>query len=58
MQGRAIGLFFCIGGIGWAVVPFVVGKLADRVGLQKAFLAVAGCSTGLVAMCIVLYLFA
>ena len=58
MEGRAIGLFFCIGGIGWAVVPFVVGKLADRVGLQKAFLVVAGCSTGLVAMCIVLYLFA
>jgi len=58
LEGRAIGLFFCIGGIGWAVVPFVVGKLADRVGLQRAFLAVAACSTGLVAMCIVLYLFA
>ena len=57
MEGRAIGLFFCIGGIGWAVVPFMVGRMADRVGLQKSFLVVAGCSTGLVVMCTVLYLF-
>ncbi|MCH7988801.1 MAG: hypothetical protein IID46_06560, partial [Planctomycetes bacterium] len=54
VQGRAIGLFFCIGGVGWAVVPFMVGKLADRVGLQKSFLVVAVCATGLVAMCTVL----
>ena len=57
MEGRAIGLFFCIGGIGWAVVPFMVGRMADRVGLQKSFLVVAGCSAGLVVMCTVLYLF-
>jgi fucose permease len=57
MEGRAIGLFFCIGGVGWAVIPFTVGKLADRFGLQKSFLAVAACSTGLVVMCTVLYLF-
>ena len=54
VQGRAIGLFFCIGGVGWAVIPFTVGKLADRVGLQNSFLVVAGCATGLVAMCTVL----
>ena len=58
VQGRAIGLFFCIGGIGWAVIPFMVGKLADRVGLQKSFLLVAGCASGLVAMCTVLALLA
>ena len=56
MEGRAIGLFFCIGGIGWAGIPFIVGKLADRLGLQKSFLAVAACSAGLVVMCTVLYL--
>ena len=56
MEGRAIGLFFCIGGIGWAGIPFIVGKLADRVGLQKSFLAVAACSIGLVVMCTLLYL--
>jgi fucose permease len=58
VQGRAIGLFFCIGGVGWAVVPFMVGKLADRVGLQKSFLVVAVCASGLVAMCTVLALLA
>jgi fucose permease len=57
MEGRAIGLFFCIGGIGWAVIPFMVGRMADRVGLQKSFLVVACCSAGLVVMCTVLYLF-
>jgi fucose permease len=35
MQGRAIGLFFCIGGIGWAVVPLLVGKLADMTSLKR-----------------------
>jgi len=58
VQVRAIGLFFCIGGVGWAVVPFMVGKLADRVGLQKSFLVVAVCASGLVAMCTVLALLA
>ena len=57
VQGRAIGLFFCIGGIGWAAIPFVVGKIADRVGLQKSFLVVAGCSSGVIVMCTLLYLF-
>ena len=37
MQGRAIGLFFCIGGIGWAVVPFLVGKLADKNSVKTEF---------------------
>jgi hypothetical protein len=35
-----------------------VGKLADRVGLQKSFLVVAGCAFGLVAMCTVLAMLA
>ena len=47
LQGRAIGLFFCIGGIGWALVPFLVGRQADKSGLQKSFYIVAGCVVGL-----------
>ena len=58
VQGRAIGLFFCVGGVGWAVIPFIVGRLADRVGLQRSFLVVAGCASGLVVMCIVLAMMA
>ena len=47
LQGRAIGLFFCIGGIGWALIPFLVGRQADKSGLQKSFYIVAGCVVGL-----------
>ena len=48
LQGRAIGLFFCIGGIGWAIVPYLVGRKADKSGLQNSFYIVAGCVVGLI----------
>tara|TARA_B100000676_G_scaffold29978_1_gene28115 strand:- start:1578 stop:2816 length:1239 start_codon:yes stop_codon:yes gene_type:complete len=54
IQGRAIGLFFCIGGIGWALVPFLVGKQADKSGLQKSFYIVAGCVVGLIVTSVLL----
>ena len=54
IQGRAIGLFFCIGGIGWALVPFFVGKQADKSGLQKSFYIVAGCVVGLIVTSVLL----
>ena len=54
LQGRAIGLFFCIGGIGWALVPFLVGRQAVKSGLQKSFYIVASCVVGLMVSTIVL----
>ncbi|MEC9097429.1 MAG: MFS transporter [Planctomycetota bacterium] len=54
LQGRAIGLFFCIGGIGWALVPFLVGRQADKSGLQKSFYIVASCVVGLMISTIIL----
>lgn len=54
LQGRAIGLFFCIGGIGWALVPYLVGKTADKNGLQKSFYIVAACVVGLILSTVVL----
>ena len=39
--GRAIGLFFCIGGIGWALMPLIVGKVAVKVSVQKAFFLIS-----------------
>jgi fucose permease len=39
--GRAIGLFFCIGGIGWALMPLIVGKVAAKVSVQKAFFLIS-----------------
>ena len=54
LQGRAIGLFFCIGGIGWALVPFLVGRQAVKSGLQKSFYIVASCVVGLMVSTIIL----
>ena len=39
--GRAIGLFFCIGGIGWALMPLIVGKVAAKASVQKAFFLIS-----------------
>ena len=54
LQGRAIGLFFCIGGIGWALIPYLVGRQADKSGLQKSFYIVAASAAGLIISTIVL----
>ncbi len=54
LVGRAIGLFFCIGGIGWAVVPLLVGKIAQKTSVQKAFFVVAGAAAGLTVVTVVL----
>ncbi|MCH2600818.1 MAG: MFS transporter [Pirellulales bacterium] len=54
LQGRAIGLFFCIGGIGWALIPYLVGRQADKSGLQKRLYIVAASAAGLIISTIVL----
>lgn len=38
LHGRAVGLFFCIGGIGWTAIPIVMGIYARRTTVQRAFL--------------------
>jgi MFS transporter, FHS family, glucose/mannose:H+ symporter len=42
LGGRSVGLFFSIGGFGWALVPLAVGKAAERFSVQKAFYILAG----------------
>ncbi|MCB0688080.1 MAG: MFS transporter [Saprospiraceae bacterium] len=37
LGGRSVGLFFSIGGFGWALAPLLMGKVAERVSVQKAF---------------------
>ena len=54
LVGRAIGLFFCIGGIGWAVVPLMVGKIAQKTSVQKAFFVVAGAAACLTVVAVLL----
>ena len=54
LVGRAIGLFFCIGGIGWAVVPLLVGKIAQKTSVQKAFFVVTGAAACLTVVAVLL----
>lgn len=38
LHGRAVGIFFCIGGIGWTAIPILIGAYAKRTSVQQAFL--------------------
>jgi fucose permease len=38
LHGRTVGLFFCIGGIGWTAIPIMIGAYAKRTTVQHAFL--------------------
>ncbi len=37
LHGRAVGIFFCIGGIGWTVIPMMIGAYAQRTTVQRGF---------------------
>jgi fucose permease len=53
LHGRTVGVFFCVGGIGWTVIPMLIGAYAKRTSVQRAFLIAAGCAvilTGMAAM--------
>jgi fucose permease len=52
LHGRAVGLFFCIGGIGWTFVPLLIGWTAKRTGVQRAFLIATGSAVLLTALCV------
>jgi len=55
LYGRAVGVFFAIGGIGWTVVPMLIGYCAKHSNVQKAFLVATGCAVLLTALSVVLY---
>jgi fucose permease len=49
-HGRAVGLFFAIGGVGWTMIPIFVGNYAQRTSLQRALIIVVGAAVGLTAV--------
>jgi fucose permease len=53
-HGRTVGVFFCIGGIGWTAIPLLVGSYARRTSVQRAFLITAGCAVLLTLFCFLL----
>ena len=54
VAGRAVGLFFMIGGIGWSLIPILIGAYARRAGVQRAFLIAVGAGVGLTATALAL----
>jgi fucose permease len=56
VHGRAVGLFFAIGGVGWTAIPILIGAYARRTTLQRGFtIAVAG-AVGLSGVALLLFL--
>lgn len=54
LHGRTVGIFFCIGGIGWTIVPILIGMYAKRTGVQRAFLISTGSAVLLLILSIIL----
>lgn len=51
LHGRAVGIFFCIGGIGWTAIPILIGAYAKRTSVQQAFLIATGSAVMLTLLC-------
>jgi len=49
-RGRAIGIFFAIGAIGWTVIPAMIGAKAKKEGVQRGFIVGVGSAIGLIVV--------
>ncbi len=54
LHGRAVGLLFGIGGLGWTAIPMLIGAYARRTSMQRGFLLAAGSAVGLCGIALVL----
>jgi fucose permease len=54
LHGRAVGLFFAIGGLGWTAVPMLIGAYAQRTSVQRGFVMAAASAVGLCAIALIL----
>ncbi len=55
LGGRAVGLFFMIGGIGWSVIPILIGAYARKTSIQRGFLVAVAAAVGLAAIAVALH---
>ncbi|MCI0460928.1 MAG: MFS transporter [Gemmataceae bacterium] len=56
VHGRAVGLFFAVGGVGWTVIPILIGVYAKRTSVQRGLTVAVGAAVGLSAVALVLLL--
>ena len=54
LHGRAVGLLFAVGGIGWTVIPMLIGAYARRTGVQQGFLIAVGSAVALSGIALLL----
>ena len=50
LHGRAVGLFFAVGGIGWSTIPMMMGAYARRTSVQRGFVIAVGAAVALSAI--------
>ena len=56
LHGRAVGLLFGIGGVGWTMIPMLMGAYARRTSVQRAFAIAVVSALGLCVVTAVLAL--
>jgi fucose permease len=50
LHGRAVGLLFAVGGVGWTILPILLGAYASRTSVQRGFTVAVGAGVGLLAV--------
>jgi len=58
VHGRAVGMLFGMGSIGWTVIPSIMGAVAKRRGVPQAFVVAAICALFLLAVVITHFVYA
>lgn len=53
-HGRAVGLLFAIGGVGWALIPIVIGACARKYGVRRAFTVAVAAAAALSGVALLL----
>ncbi len=56
VKGRAVGLMFAIGGIGWTLIPLLIGAYARRTSVQRSFAIAVATAAGLCLVTLLLLL--
>jgi fucose permease len=56
VHGRAVGLLFAIGGIGWTVIPLLLGAYAQRTSVQRGFSVAVASAMALFVVALILVL--
>ena len=54
LHGRAVGVFFAVGGVGWTLIPMLIGAYAQRTSIQKGFLMAMLSAVGLTIVAVTL----